>query len=93
LSTAEFAALQPQTTTTTTTPANHYTTTDMATVPVEAAAKPFQQRWGDDAHTALLCIFVDIMTSSGTASLNSHQERITAGMAARGFAFSWEATR
>jgi hypothetical protein len=90
----KVAALQPQTTTTTTTtPTNHSTTIDMATVPVEAAAKPFQQRWGDDAHTALLCIFVDIITDGGTASMNAHQERIMASMAARGFTFSWEATR
>jgi hypothetical protein len=65
----------------------------MATTPAEAAAKPFLQRWGDDAHTALLCIFVDVVSEGGTASMNAHQEKIAAGMAARGFAFTWEATR
>lgn len=81
----------------------------MATTPAKVSAKPagvapqhdnntapkqpFQQRWGDEAHTALLGIFVDVVTSGGTVSLNAHQENIMAGMAARGFAFSWEAMR
>lgn len=59
----------------------------------KAATKPFQQRWSDEAHTALLGIFVDIMTNGGTVSINAHQEKIVAGMAAHGFAFSWEAMR
>ncbi len=56
-------------------------------------AAKFETKWNDEAHTALLGILVDIVTSSGSTSISAHKEKIMASMAAHGFQFTWEAMR
>ncbi len=53
----------------------------------------FEYKWTDQVHTALLAILVDIVTNGGTTSIAAHKEKIMADMEARGFQFTWEATR
>lgn len=55
--------------------------------------KPFQTRWAEESHIALLCVMMDIVTENGTTSIAKYKDQIISGMEARGFGFSWEAVR
>lgn len=58
-----------------------------------AAKKPFEVKWGEEAHTILLKTFVDIATEGGKTSLTKHQAVIMAALNAHGYTFSWDAIR
>ncbi|KAL2180003.1 uncharacterized protein P884DRAFT_267655 [Thermothelomyces heterothallicus CBS 202.75] len=59
----------------------------------DTAGKPFQTRWTEETHMALLCTMMDIVTDNGSISISKHKDQITSGMEGRGFSFTWEAVR
>ncbi|KAK4043593.1 hypothetical protein C8A01DRAFT_32323 [Parachaetomium inaequale] len=71
------------------------TTTSPAVAPkgTDNGGKPFQVKWNEESHTALLGILVNIVTDNGAASINKHKDQIMAGLEAHGFGFSWDAIR
>lgn len=52
-----------------------------------------EAKWNDQAHAALLGIFVDIVTNANKVSIVTHKEKIMASMEAHGFQFTWEGIR
>ncbi|KAL2171639.1 hypothetical protein VTG60DRAFT_2207 [Thermothelomyces hinnuleus] len=59
----------------------------------DTAGKPFQTKWTEETHMALLCTKMDIVTDNGSISISKHKDQITSGMEGRGFSFTWEAVR
>ncbi|KAL2160337.1 hypothetical protein VTH06DRAFT_1510 [Thermothelomyces fergusii] len=59
----------------------------------DTGGRSFLTRWTEEAHTALLCTIMDIVTENSSVSIAKHKDQITSGMEARGFSFTWEAVR
>lgn len=57
-----------------------------------AKHKP-ESKWNDQAHAALLGVFVDIVATANKVSIAAHKEQIMASLEAHGFQFTWEAVR
>ncbi|KAG7285097.1 hypothetical protein NEMBOFW57_009717 [Staphylotrichum longicolle] len=57
-----------------------------------AKHKP-ESKWNNQAHAALLGVFVDIVATANRVSIVAHKEQIMASLEAHGFQFTWEAVR
>jgi len=58
-----------------------------------AGGRPFQTKWNEEAHMALLLVLMDVVTENGSIPISKHKGQIIAGMEAHGFGFTWEAVR